>query len=218
MKHMIISGAAIAMLAIAGQSAAANLIVNGGFEQTNNGFSETQTPLGWTNVGHTDGVIAYSVFNTPAYEGSYFYDEGGYGDASNAPGDGIEQTIATNPGQTYTLRYGLTGENVSGVELSDVLINGALAQQETLTVNSSYGELAAPFSTYTLTFTATGASTTIAFVTDANSPSFGNNDPMIDGISVDVGGVPEPASWALMLTGFGLAGAMVRSRKAPARA
>lgn len=29
----------------------------------------------------------------------------------------------------------------------------------------------------------------------------------------DVGGVPEPAAWALMVGGFGLAGAMVRRRK-----
>ena len=30
------------------------------------------------------------------------------------------------------------------------------------------------------------------------------------------GGVPEPASWALMIMGFGAAGAMIRRRKAVA--
>ena len=31
-------------------------------------------------------------------------------------------------------------------------------------------------------------------------------------------GVPEPASWALMLTGFGGLGAMLRARRRPAAA
>jgi len=50
---------------------------------------------------------------------------------------------------------------------------------------------------------------------------FTAEDP--DGFIVDnrftpPGGVPEPASWALMIAGFGLAGAMLRRRRAWARA
>jgi hypothetical protein len=33
-------------------------------------------------------------------------------------------------------------------------------------------------------------------------------------VGVGAGGVPEPASWALMIGGFGLAGAALRRRKA----
>ena len=158
-------------------------------------------------------MIAYGVFNTPAYEGNYFYDEGGYGDAFNGPGDGIEQTVSTVAGQSYALTFGLSSENVSGDELADVLINGSLAQQYTVGVDGSYGELAKPFTTYTIDFVAASSSTTIAFTTDAMSSSFGNNDPMIDGVSLTGGGgVPEPASWALMLSGCGLAGAAMRRR------
>jgi len=36
------------------------------------------------------------------------------------------------------------------------------------------------------------------------------------GLDPTVSGVPEPASWALMITGFGLAGAMLRRRRAQA--
>jgi hypothetical protein len=209
----MLSGAVLSLL-FAGTAGAANLIVNGGFELSDNGFSETLTPEGWTNIGHIDGVIAYSVFNTPAYQGNYFYDEGGYGDAANAPGDGIEQTVSTVAGQHYTLTFGLTGENVSGIEIADVTIGSQLTQY-TLTVNPSYGELTEPFTTYSISYIATGSSTTIAFTTDAASPSFGSNDPMIDGISfVGTSGVPEPSTWAMMLVGFaGLAFAGYRASR-----
>lgn len=103
-------------------------------------------------------------------------------------------------------------ENVSGTELADVTIGG-ITTQYTLVPDGTHGELAAPFMTKTISYTATGGSTTIAFTTDAASPSFGNNDPMIDGISFSTASVPEPATWAMMLAGFDLAGAMLRPRR-----
>jgi hypothetical protein len=36
-------------------------------------------------------------------------------------------------------------------------------------------------------------------------------------LSANTGAVPEPASWALMLGGFGLVGGAMRSRKAAVR-
>jgi Protein of unknown function (DUF642)/PEP-CTERM motif len=218
-KFGLIMAASVTLAAssLVSSSYAANLLVNGDFESTNNGFSETETPVGWTNIGHIDGVIAYSIFNTPAYNGSYFYDEGGYGDPGNAPGDGIEQTVATAPGQTYTLTFGLSSENVSGTEIADVMIGSQLTQY-TLDVDGSFGEIAKPFTTYTISYLATSAFTTIAFTTDALSPSFGNNDPLVDGISFSgsTGATPEPSTWAMMIVGFvslGLAG-LRHSRKA----
>jgi hypothetical protein len=47
MNKSLIAGALA--LAIFAPVSRANLIVNGDFESTNNGFSTTQTPLGWTN-------------------------------------------------------------------------------------------------------------------------------------------------------------------------
>ena len=196
-----------------GASAGPNLVVNGSFELSDNGFSETLTPEGWTNIGHIDGVIAYSVFSTPPYAGLYFYDEGGYGDPGNHPGDGIEQTVTTVAGQHYTLTFGLTSENVSGTEIADVTI-GSQETQYTLGIDPSFvGELTKPFTTETISYVATGTSTTIAFTTDAASPSFGSNDPMIDGIIFSSGAVPEPATWAMVLVGFAGLGACLRLRR-----
>lgn len=73
-------------LALASSSAFANLIVNGGLEAWSD---PTVTPPGWTNVGHSDGVIPYTMFGPVAYEGSNYYDLGGFGNAFGPSGDGI---------------------------------------------------------------------------------------------------------------------------------
>jgi hypothetical protein len=38
---------------------------------------------------------------------------------------------------------------------------------------------------------------------------------LIDNVTLEVAGVPEPATWALMVLGFGSAGAVLRRRRAP---
>jgi hypothetical protein len=69
-------------------------------------------------------------------------------------------------------------------------------------------------------FSATGGALTFGFVTTFNSPTGGGSFAStwgVDNWSVDVqgagGGVPEPGAWALMLGGFGLAGAALRRRR-----
>ncbi len=208
MNSKVLIAALTSAMAMASASTASNLLTNGNFEGST---SETTTPPGWTNIGHMDGVIAYSLFGTPAYDGSYYYDIGGFGGALPAGGDGIEQTVATVAGQAYTLTFGLSGENGSGVELADVNIGGKLTQY-TLTVDGS-GPFKMPFATDTISYVATGPTTTIAFTVDAASPAFGNNDPLIDGVIFSPTGVPEPTTWAMMLAGFGMAGAAIRRRR-----
>ncbi|MBU1375575.1 MAG: PEPxxWA-CTERM sorting domain-containing protein [Alphaproteobacteria bacterium] len=48
-----------------------------------------------------------------------------------------------------------------------------------------------------------------AYVRTASSDNMG---PLIDNFQLDLVPVPEPATWALMILGFGLAGAMLRRR------
>jgi hypothetical protein len=197
-----------AAVALAAPALASNLLTNGDFEASTDPVT---TPPGWTNVGHSDGVINYDIGPVPAYDGSYFYDLGGYGDASGPVGDGIEQAVATVVGSHYTLTFGLSSEDVAG--LSELTVNiGSLATVYPLTSAGTY--FLKGFSTQTIDYVATSTSTLISFIETLNT-SGGNNDPMIDGVIFDGAsgsGTPEPASWALMLGGFGLTGYALRRR------
>lgn len=173
-------------------AAQANLLVNGNFEASSN---STSTPPGWTNIGHSDGVIPYSEFNTPAYDGLYFYDLGGFGDASGPIGDGIQQTVATTPGTIYTLMFGLSSEDYFGTSALRVLLDGMSVDYNLTSTGTFLGK---GFTTESIDYLATSASTTISFIETANS-SGGNNDPMIDGVIFDVKtSVPEPTTMLLL--------------------
>ena len=192
--------------------AAANLLVNGDFEAST---SQTATPPGWTNIGHTEGVIAYSAFATPAYDGSYFYDIGGYGGATPALGDGITQTVATAAG-LYTLIFGFSGENArAATTVLDVLIGAQLSQFTIVADNR--GPVQRPFQTASINYLSAGGPTAISF-TISSSTAVGYNDPLIDGVSFALAGpggaVPEQASWAMLIAGFGLVGVAARRRRA----
>ncbi|HZZ68552.1 MAG TPA: PEPxxWA-CTERM sorting domain-containing protein [Phenylobacterium sp.] len=77
------------------------------------------------------------------------------------------------------------------------------------------------WTTHTLSFVATNSGVVRAyfgsFSSDGEGPLLDNVSVSIDGgsgIGANGGGVPEPASWALMIAGFGLAGASLRQRRA----
>jgi hypothetical protein len=212
MKHLhLLAAVAAGALVMSAPASAANLLINGDFEAST---SQTTTPPGWTNIGHADGVIAYSAFNTPAYDGEYYYDIGGFGSPLPALGDGIQQTVATVAGEAYTLTFGYSGENTFGATtILDVMI-GSVLTQLTIVADGS-GVFQKPFTTTSINYVATGASTTISFTINS-STNLGNNDPLLDKIIFDgaVGGaVPEPATWAMMILGFGLVGTAMRRRK-----
>jgi hypothetical protein len=203
MKRVSIAGMsamAIAAVVLSSATAHANLIINGDFETSTNGFSTTQTPFGWTNIGHSEGVIPYSMFNTPAYDGLYFYDLGGFGDPSGPIGDGIQQTVATTPGVTYKLTFGLSSEDVSGESTLRVTIDGSSTDYPLTSTGTPLGK---GFTTQTIDYVATGATTTISFIEAANT-SFGGNDPMIDRVIFEATttAVPEPTSLALLAGGL----------------
>src|SRR5207237_5757516 len=60
--------------------------------------------------------------------------------------------------------------------------------------------------TYTYDFVATNTMQQIQFTSQENN-AFG---PVLDNVSISL--VPEPATWGLMIAGFGLVGGMARRR------
>lgn len=194
-------------LVAASTAAQANLLVNGGFEDST---SPVATPPGWFNIGHNDGVITYAAFNTPVYEGLNYYDLGGYGDASGPIGDGIAQSFATTVGATYTVTFGLSGENLSGDETLTVAAGNV--SMDYLLIPDGLGVFQRPFVTQTFNFVATSALTTLSFVHTAGPG--GSNDPLIDGVSVTLASsVPEPETYALLLAGLGVVGGSLARRR-----
>lgn len=208
MNHFAVLCAPILIL-VSTPAAAVNLLQNGDFEASS---SPTITPPGWTNIGHTEGVLRYSDFGVPAYDGNYFYDLGGFGNAFGPVGDGIMQTVGTTIGQMYVLTFGLSSEDVRGISQLDVFI-GELLTSYTLTSSGTF--LGKGFSTQTINYTATASSTDIKFIQAFNN-SGGNNDPVIDRVIFESTGqsiVPEPASWTMLIAGFGLVGAAARRQQ-----
>jgi hypothetical protein len=193
-----------------------NLLVNGGFEGST---SQTATPPGWTNIGHSDGVIAYSAVGLPAYEGLNFYDLGGFGMFSPQTGDGIQQTVATIVGAAYTLTFGLSSENRSGSSTLRVLI-GTTFVDYPFVATTIGNEFRVPLTTQTIDYVATSTSTTISFIEGAN-PQFGgagNNDPLIDGVvfataAISSSTVPEPATLGLVASSLLALAALRRQRR-----
>lgn len=206
--------------AVSGPAQAVSLIVNGGFEASS---STTQTPTGWTNIGPTNGIIPYSaVSSQPVYEGMNFYSLGGVGsNGISSIGVGISQSVATTIGNTYRLTFGYSGEN--GPNLATVLgvsIGSMTTPFQVTSTNTGF--FTRPFTTATLNYVATSALTPISFTLLGTNEVglIGNNDPLIDGVSFEqiaVGGaVPEPATWAMMIVGFGAIGGVMRRRAAMA--
>lgn len=84
-------------------------------------------------------------------------------------------------------------------------------------ISTSSSILGNAFTHYSINFVAGQAGSVSAQLGDPTNPGdkFG---PIADNLSLDLtpgrGGVPEPATWAMMILGFGAAGSMIRRRKA----
>lgn len=130
-------------------------------------------------------------------------------DLSLVSNGSISQTFDTLSGVLYNVKFFLSG-NPDGppvIKLADVQASGnALASYNfDRTGNSKPNMLWRP---YTYQFTASGASTTLTF-TGGSGTAFG---AALDNVSVTA--VPEPATWAMMIVGFGFAGFAMRRRQA----
>jgi len=196
--------AAFALVAFAPAQAA---VVNGDFE---NGLT------GWVQSPNTeiavyqgaDYIPCCGVTGTPADLANHFASFGA-GDQPNV--SSIHQALA-----------GITGGTMYALNFDFGALGGGF---QTLTANIYDGEALIATGNYTASANnnlhTTFVNHSLSFTpTDSNVYVFFNVDPFttsVDGILDNVvltSAVPEPASWALMLTGFGFAGVALRRRRA----
>ncbi len=104
-------------------------------------------------------------------------------------------------GNHYQLSFDTAGSFIVPTDPFTVSILGG-APSAAFTPGTSY-------TTHVIDFTATATSGTISF---GGSLLSGNYATAIDNLVLS--SAPEPATWGMMLTGFGLTGAVMRRRKA----
>lgn len=178
-----IAVAAITMTAPAG---ATQLIVNGDFETGN--FS------GWTRFG---ALGSTSVNAASAHDGDY-----GASFSPNQPG-GLQQTFFTLAGRTYKIRLWLAHTQGAATPINSIFIDFG-----GVNIAGFSGYTNFPYTRLNFSRVATASSTTLKLTfKDARPTVF-----RLDDVSV-TGPVPEPATWALMIGGFGLTGAALRRRR-----
>ena len=193
--------------------ASANLITNGGFEDKTNFvpdgnntmslFAGSTAMTGWTVTGDSLAWIGTpNPFGLSAHGGDFFLDLTDY--PVNAPFGGVSQTISTVAGQTYSMTFYLGSSSNYGLPSAVNVTAGDANQTFTSTLTGSDN-----WEVETLSFKALGGSTLVTLQGVTGYAYIGLDDISIDG----VGGVPEPAAWALMLAGFGMIGATLRRRR-----
>ena len=187
-KHMVVAVCA-AFIALAPASAA-NLVVNGSFETGD--FS------GWEQVNDTSftGVVEGAFGGELPTDGEF---QAFFGPVDPG-GGGILQDIATTAGGSYDLTFSLANlgnpPNAFGL-----FWDGAF-------VSIDFDQDPFAYTTFTTTLTASSSTTSLGFIF-YHEPSY----YLLDGISLE-STVPEPATWGLMIVGFGMVGVAARRRKA----
>ena len=178
--------AATASFAFTGSAVAANLVSNSSFE--------TGDFTGWTQTGNTtfNGVQCPGTGPTVgAGNCSAFFGPVG------SPG-GISQTLATTAGSAYNISFWFAPDGGTPSSF-DVLFDGN-------SILSLTNPGAAPGAFFNLSGVASGASSVLSF-SFRDDPGF----MFLDAVSVSE--APEPATWAMMLLGFGAVGVSLRWRR-----
>jgi len=155
---------------------------------------------GWTiDTGSIDYIGGY----WPAQDGVRSIDLAG-----NSIGS-ISQLIGgTVAGQAYTVNFWASKNPDGGAPLrtGTVSFGGANVPFAYSSANSLGNMMWAP---YSFTFVATGSSELLSFAADGSAGCcYG---PALDNVSIAA--VPEPATWSMMLLGFGAIGVGLRRRK-----
>jgi hypothetical protein len=147
-------------------------------------------------------LIGTGFFDLQPGHGNYLDLDGTTGNG-NDPAGQITSVASFGPG-AYTLSFLLGGNDRVGQTQSTTISLGDWST--TITPGASD-----PFTLHTFSFT-TASAGHLVFTEGGPSNQQGN---LLD--DVKLGAVPEPATWAMMLLGFGGAGALLRAQRRNSR-
>ncbi len=224
LKSVIILTALVA----AGSAQAATVLFSDGFEADTPRLAETSALTNWTVTGNVD-VVKSGTFGITC-DGNCVDLDG-----TKGPGRITSAPVAFAAGQAVTISYDLSGSQRSAasddfyffvsfpfpyISATDISWSQPGAQIGSAPAfNEWSGQLFSadiagnmPWTTFTFSFTPTSASTLqIGFFTT----SADNVGPLVDNVLVTqaLGAVPEPATWAMLIAGFGMVGFTMRRRR-----
>jgi hypothetical protein len=237
----IVAPALVSALLAAAPLSASPLTFFDGFEGETAGGSILNYAgfANWTVSDGTVDLVRSGQFNITCRTGNYCVDLDG--STSNAGKLMLNFPIAFAAGETVALEFWLSGNQRNGaIDNQQVWFdfagptNLASAVWTNGGVDTVYGPLVgvvsfgwnvslpgnSPFLRYGVTFTAAQAGSATLLFDDWRA---GNDNVglILDDVSIRVdpraGVVPEPATWAMLIAGFGLVGAAMR-RRSPASA
>ncbi len=204
----ILVGAAFAAATTLGATAAnAVTIINGSFETGVN-------PGSFTTIGNGDStsIFGWTVGGLGVdYIGSYW--QAADGDRSidlsgNDKGSISQMLTGLTVGQTYQVMFALAGNPDGGGATKVATVSDDGSQSSVFFfAQGGNDKTNMGWTTQTYTFKATGTTANLVFSATANNP-YG---PALDNVSISA--VPEPATWAMMIIGFGGVGSMLRSTR-----
>lgn len=134
-------------------------------------------------------------------------------DGTSGPGQLTTSVIAFNIGDYVEVSYDLAGSQRSGGN------NNWVSGIDFISGGVDFGDAGVladtdPFATHMLSFTALAAGSFAFFV---GTDSADLRGPLLDNVWIAIdpsnGGVPEPANWAMLISGFGLVGGATRYRR-----
>jgi hypothetical protein len=191
----------------------ATIIFSDGFE----GETATTSELNYNSFQNwdvTDGTVDLirepNNFVIACSEGSFCVDLNG---STGDPGIfSTKQTFTFNANDLITVKFDVSGSQRSGL---DGVVVALLPDDPSGTVLANYFELTFNdgFFEGKLGPAALDAGVGYKLAFAGNDPDPDNIGLVIDNVSLDVSAVPEPASWAMMIAGFGLVGGALRTRR-----
>lgn len=208
-RYIVLAAVAVA------SGASATTLIDGSFEAPNLGtgnYSYATQPAGWTGTGalvNAQGASAWYGAAPPAgQDGAQFY-------ALQTTSSIFQNFVATRSGR-LTVSWLSAGRpdlgSDAGDQSYDVSLTGSGIEQGSLGTFTTHSGQAFERLSGTGVVTA-GQIYTVSF----RGLSTTDETAFIDGVTV--AGVPEAATWAMMLAGFGLVGTAVRgARRKPVAA